>query len=51
MIKNIKRALVIPILFGMSVVVWTMWGVIYSAEWIMESIEYIGDKLFNWAEK
>jgi hypothetical protein len=51
MIKNIKRALVIPILFILSVVVWIMWGVILSAEWVMESIEHYGDKLFNWAQK
>ena len=51
MIKNIKRALVIPILFTMSVTVWAMWGIMFLAEWVMESIEHIGDKLFNWAQK
>ena len=51
MIKNIKIALVIPIMFTMSAVVWVMWGVIFSAEWIMKSIEHIGDKLLGWAQK
>jgi len=51
MIKNIKRALVIPILFMLSAVVWTMWGVIFSAEWVMKSIEHCGDKLFKWTYK
>jgi len=51
MIKNIKRALVIPILFTLTVVVWVMWGVIFLAERVMESIEHYGDKLFNWTHK
>jgi len=50
MIKNIKRALVIPVMFTMSVIVWAMWGVIFLAERVMESIEHIGDKLFGWAQ-
>lgn len=50
MIINIKIALVIPILFTMSAVVWVMWGVIFLAEWVMEGIEHIGNKLFGWAQ-
>jgi hypothetical protein len=51
MYKNLKRTLVIPVLFVMTPVVWVMWFVIDGAEWVMKCIECIGDKLFAWAQK
>ena len=50
MIKNIKRTLISPIIFGMSVVVWTLWSMQLSAERVIKSIEHLVDKLFNWSE-
>jgi hypothetical protein len=51
MIKNIKRLIVIPVLFIMTPVVWAMWALIEIACWIMEYIEQVGDRFFEWAEK
>jgi hypothetical protein len=51
MIKDVKRLIVIPMLFGMSIIVWTMWSLIDVAYWVMESIEQAGGRFFEWAEK